>query len=130
MYHFFRAQLAAGKPFNSLGAYLLFFRPVDTMEESWFCSQLDVAALQRAGFLEGVQPHATSPAELHRLLVTRAEFRGRSEETDNPVLSRPVTAVIGRQHVPVTAAAAAAAAPRQTDNGGAAPSLDSVALRF
>ena len=107
MYEFFVAQLAAGKPFNSFGAYMLFFRPIDTLEDAWFCSQLDVAALQRAHFLHGVAPHATSPAELYRLLTTRAEFAAITEETDNPVVSRRVTAVVGRRHIPVAAAAAA-----------------------
>jgi hypothetical protein len=103
MYEFFVAQVAAAKPFNSFGAYMLFFRPVDQAEEqSWFCSQLDVAALQRAGFLRGVPPHATSPAALYRLMKDRAEFAD-ALETDNPVRVEPVTAVVAHRHVPLTA---------------------------
>jgi len=101
MYEFFVAQLAAAKPFNSFGAYMLFFRPIDQAEEqSWFCSQLDVAALQRAGFLHGVPPHATSPAALYRLMKERAEFSDVLE-TDNPVRVEPVTAVVAHRQVPI-----------------------------
>lgn len=106
MYNFFVAQVAAGKPFNGFGSYMLFVRPIDTQEDSWFCSQLDVAALQRAGFLEGVAPHATTPAELYRLIMTRAEFASLREETENPVVARPVTAVVGERYISVAEAAA------------------------
>ena len=69
MYNFLSEQMRQQRPFNTVGAYALFFCPIATDGQSWFCSQLDVAALQHAGMLRDVQPHATSPADLHRLLL-------------------------------------------------------------
>ena len=67
MYEFLHAQL--GKPFNMLGATLLFFRPINTGHHTWFCSQLDTAALQVGGLVPHLRPEAVSPASLMRALL-------------------------------------------------------------
>lgn len=72
MYEFLAGEAAAERPFNWLGAMLLFLRPIDTGGASWFCSQLVVAALQRAGLLPGVRPEATSPSQVLELLERSA----------------------------------------------------------
>ena len=59
MYDFMAQQATEQKPFNWLGAMLLFFRPVHTGGTSWFCSQLVVAAMQEAGLLQHVRGEAT-----------------------------------------------------------------------
>lgn len=68
MYDFLAAEAMARKPFNWTGAMTLFFRPIDTGGTSWFCSQLCVAAMQKAGFLLGIKPEAVYPALLLDLL--------------------------------------------------------------
>jgi len=86
MYEFLAAEAAAERPFNWLGAMLLFLRPVDTGGQSWFCSQLVVAALQRAGLLAGVRPEATSPSHVLELLKRSAPVPVL--ETPHPVRTK------------------------------------------
>ena len=74
MYNFLYDHAVRETPFNRVGAYALFFRPIDTGERAFFCSQLDVTALQHAGFLHGIRPYATSPAALYDLIHTSGEF--------------------------------------------------------
>ena len=112
MYDFFMEQVRMRKPFNQMGAYLLFLRPTDIGERAWFCSQLDVAALQRAGFLAGIAPFSTGPAKLYTLIKSRAEFDVL--ETPNPVRTKDVYAYIGQQQLP------GGSAP-PTPGGGSAP---------
>ena len=86
-YEFLRAAERSRTPFNRLGAYLVPLRPIAPSSSSsssrgFFCSQLVVAALQAAGLLSGVQPHAVSPVGVERLL--RALYAARLyDETEH-----------------------------------------------
>lgn len=88
MYDFLAEQATARKPFNWIGAMTLFFRPIDTGETSWFCSQLVVAALQKAGFLLGIRPEATYPSLLLDLL--RRASNMTIVESKHPIRTKEV----------------------------------------
>jgi hypothetical protein len=81
MYDFFVEQLAKQTRFDYVGAYALFFRPIDTGPDNWFCSKLVVAALHRARLLLGARAHATSPAALYALVLSHLA----GEPTTNPI---------------------------------------------
>ncbi len=86
MYEFLAAQV--GKPFNMVGAVLLFFRPVHTGQATWFCSQLDVAALQVVGLVLELRPEAVSPAKLMHTLLTCGDVPVL--KSTNPVRTKQV----------------------------------------
>jgi hypothetical protein len=88
MYDFLAEQAVHQKPFNWLGAMLLFVRPVPTGDRTWFCSQLDVAALQQAGLLMHVRPEATYPSQLLDLLERSGEVPVM--RTTHPVRTKQV----------------------------------------
>jgi hypothetical protein len=60
-----------GKPYNKLGIVAFFFATDWTSEGEFFCSQLQAAALQEAGMLEGLSelPNKIDPDDL-RLLIS------------------------------------------------------------
>ena len=88
MYDFMAEQATAQKPFNWLGAMLLFFRPVSTGGSTWFCSQLVVAAMQQAGLLQHVRGEATYPSQLLDILHRCGEVP--TLETEHPVRTKQV----------------------------------------
>lgn len=63
------AQKQVGKPFNKSGFYRSlfpwpFYRKTD--EKQWFCSELVVSCLQRAGILEHMNPARSSPELVYK----------------------------------------------------------------
>ena len=86
MYNFFVEQLERRVPFNFLDSYALFFRPLNSRGQAYFCSQLVTDALRAGGVLEGVASYAVSPASLYSILhARRGEFTSVLD-TENPVL--------------------------------------------
>ena len=69
---FLRAQI--GKPMNVYGAYRLFLLPYSGGGESFFCSELCLAALQHVGLLLSLSPAGTSPGALYRAICESGEF--------------------------------------------------------
>jgi hypothetical protein len=88
MYDFVADAARRRVPYSTVAAAAVLVRPIDNRGATYFCSELIVAALHRAGFLRGVRAHATSPAALRTVLLhERAhEFDGGTHETENPVL--------------------------------------------
>jgi hypothetical protein len=74
MYDFLVDEYRAKRPFNQVGAVMLYIRPVDMAGTAWFCSELTIAALQRAGYLTHVAPFAVGPGELKSLLDRPSEL--------------------------------------------------------
>ena len=72
IYDFLAEQCRRRAPFNRWGALLVYIRPIDRGDGSWFCSQLVVAAFQEAGFFGDVEPCAMGPAEVKRYLEVGA----------------------------------------------------------
>ena len=86
MYNFFVEQLERRVPFNFVGSYALFFRPIDSRGRAYFCSQLVTEALRAGGALRDVASYAVSPASLYAVLHTRRSDFVRVVDTENPVL--------------------------------------------
>ena len=86
MYDFLAEQALAEKPFNWLGALLLFFMPFNTGTSTWFCSQLVTAAMQQAGFLKGLRPEATYPSQLYELVKSCGEMSVL--ESEHPIKTK------------------------------------------
>lgn len=95
MYDFLAQEACDPPPFNWLGAMMLFVRPLPTTGHSWFCSQLDVAALHQAGILTHVRPEATSPSHLYDLLQRCGEVPVL--ETPHPIRTKQVWMRVAQQ---------------------------------
>jgi len=80
MYDFLVDEYHAKRPFNQIGAVMLYIRPVDLGGTAWFCSELTIATLQRAGYLRHVAPHAVGPGELKTLLERPSELELEASE--------------------------------------------------
>lgn len=74
MYDFLVEEYRARTPFNQWGALALYVRPIDAGGRAWFCSELVVAALQRANYALSLRAHATGPAALMHSLEHSSEF--------------------------------------------------------
>jgi len=94
MYEFLAEQVRRGAHFNQVGAYLMCLRPTNTGGRSWFCSQLDVATLQHAGFLRNVSPHSVYPGQLYDLIKNSGQFT-ILESDDSPVRTRRIYEQVG-----------------------------------
>lgn len=68
---FLRAQL--GKPMNLLGLYACLAFPISGNGNSYFCSELCLAALQSVGIFLSLSPAGTSPAALFRAIRDSGE---------------------------------------------------------
>jgi len=65
---FLQAQL--GKPFNSCGINMFWLCPWSGGGEKWFCSELTMAALQRAGLYKGYTPAECGPSKIYDIVTS------------------------------------------------------------
>lgn len=79
---FLRAQL--GKPMNLLGLYACLFLPISGKGQSYFCSELCLAALQSVGVFSSLPQAGTSPAALFRAVCESGELE--YSESRHPVV--------------------------------------------
>lgn len=69
---FLRAQI--GKPMNLLGSVMLYFMPVSGRGESYFCSELCVAAFHSVGlFLHTLPGASSSPPDVYNAIKNSGE---------------------------------------------------------
>lgn len=67
MYRFLESQV--NKPFNFWGQIMCIFWPWSGRGQSWFCSELVMAAFQAALKYPGFYPEETSPGQVHAIIT-------------------------------------------------------------